>query len=89
MDILQETRLSADLRNHYSDILKQCREQKRAVSIADNGRGDTVSCEEYKNMKAYIELLENLAGAEDDVMNGHATPVSETFDGLRAMLGED
>ena len=56
---LQETiRPSADLRNHYSEISKQCREQKEAVIITVNGRGDTVSIsyEEYKNMKARIEL---------------------------------
>ena len=89
---LQETiRPSADLRNHYSDISKQCREQKEAVIITVNGRGDTVSIsyEEYKNMKARIELLEILAEAEDDVKNGRVAPVNETFDDLRAMLQED
>ena len=39
-----------------------------------------------KNIKAYIELLENLAEAEDNVMNGRVAPVSETFDDLRAIL---
>ena len=64
---LQETiRPSADLRNHYSDISRQCKENKEAVIITVNGRGDTVtlSYEEYKNMKARIELLEVLAEAE-------------------------
>ena len=59
MITLQETiRPSADLRNHYNEISKQCREQKEAVIITVNGRGDTVSIsyEEYKNMKARIEL---------------------------------
>ena len=58
---LQETiRPSADLRNHYSEISKLCKENKEAVIITVNGRGDTValSYEEYKNMKARIELLE-------------------------------
>ena len=89
---LQETiRPSADLRNHYSDISKQCREQKEAVIITVNGRGDTVSIsyEEYKNMKARIELLEILAEAEEDVKNGRVAPISETFSDLRAMLTEE
>ena len=67
---LQERiRPSADLRNHYNEISKQCREDKEAVIITVNGRGDTVSLsyEEYKRMKARIELLEILAEAEDDV----------------------
>ncbi|CDA69901.1 prevent-host-death family protein [Clostridium sp. CAG:510] len=89
---LQETiRPSADLRNHYSDISRQCRENKEAVIITVNGRGDTVtlSYEEYKNMKARIELLEVLAEAEDDVKNGRVAPVTDTFDDLRKMLKED
>ena len=91
MQVLQETiRPSADLRNHYSEISKQCREENEAVIITVNGRGDTVSLsyEEYKRMKSRIELLEILTEAEDDVRNGRVAPVSETFDDLRQMLRE-
>lgn len=89
---LQESiRPSADLRNHYNEISKRCKENKEAVIITANGRGDTValSYEEYKNMKARIELLEVLAEAEDDVKNGRVAPISETFEDLRKMLQED
>ena len=89
---LQETiRPSADLRNHYNDIARHCKENKEAVIITVNGRGDTVSLsyEEYKNMKARIELLEFLAEAEDDVRSGRLAPLSETFDDLRSILQED
>ena len=88
---IQETiRPSADLRNHYNEISKQCKENKEAVIITVNGRGDTVSLsyEEYKNMKARIELLEVLAEAEDDVKNGRVAPISDTFDDLRKMFQE-
>ena len=91
MHALQETiRPSADLRIHYSEISKQCREENEAVIITVNGRGDTVSLsyEEYKRMKSRIELLEILTEAEDDVKNGRVAPISETFDVLRAMLQE-
>ena len=91
MQALQETiRPSADLRNHYSEISKQCREENEAVIITVNGRGDTVSLsyEEYKRMKSRIELLEILTEAEDDVRNGRVAPISETFDDLRQMLRE-
>lgn len=91
MYTLQETiRPSADLRNHYSEISRQCRDNKEAVIITVNGRGDTVtlSYEEYKNMKSRIELLEILAEAEDDVKNGRVAPIKNTFDDLRAMLQE-
>lgn len=86
---LQESiRPSADLRNHYAEISKQCRVNKEAVIITVNGRGDivTLSYEEYKNMKARIELLEVLTEAEDDVKNGRVAPITATFDDLRKML---
>ncbi len=89
---LQETiRPSADLRNHYSEISRQCREGNEAVIITVNGRGDTVSIsyEEYKRMKSRIELLEILAEAEDDVRHGRVAPISETFDDLRRLLQEE
>ena len=56
--------------------------------ITVNGRKDTVtlSYEEYKKMKAHIELLELLAEAEDDVKNKRMAPISETFDDLLNML---
>lgn len=44
--------------------------------------------EEYKKMKARVELLEILTEAEDDVRNGRLAPVSETFDDLRKLLQE-
>jgi len=91
MPALQERiRPSADLRNHYNEISRQCREDKEAVIITVNGRGDTVSLgyEEYKRMKARIELLEILAEAEEDITTGRVAPIENTFSDLRAMLKE-
>lgn len=42
--------------------------------------------EEYKSMKAGIELLEILLEAEDDVKNGRVAPISETFDDLEKSI---
>lgn len=87
--MLQETiRPSADLRNHYNEISRQCRENNEAVIITVNGRGDTVSMayEEYKRLKARVELLELLVEAEDDVKNGRIAPIEDTFDELRNLL---
>ena len=92
MRTLQETiRPSADLRNHYNEISKQCREGREVVIITVNGRGDTVSLsyEEYKNMKSRIELLEILSEAEDDVKNGRIAQISDIISDLHAMLQED
>lgn len=83
-------RPSADLRNHYNEISKQCREENEIVIVTVNGRGDTVSLayEEYQRLKARIELLEILAEAEDDAKNGKVAPIKDTFDDLRGMLQE-
>lgn len=88
--IQESIRPSADLRNHYSEISKQCRENNEAVIITVNGRGDTVSLsyEEYKRMKSRIELLEILAAAEDDVRNERVEPMENTFQDLRQILKE-
>lgn len=89
--VQESIRPSADLRNHYSEISKQCREGNEAVIITVNGRGDTVSLsyEEYNRMKARIELLEILTEAEDDVRHGRVAEMSNTFNDLRQMLQED
>ena len=89
--IQESIRPSADLRNHYNEISKQCREGKEAVIITVNGRGDTVSLayEEYKRMKARIELLEILAESNEDVKYGMTARITDTFDDLRKMLRED
>lgn len=92
MYTLPETiRPSADLRNHYSEVSRQCREDHTAVIITVNGRGDTVSIsyEEYKRAKARIELLEVLTEADEDVKYERTAPVSETFDDLRNILRGD
>ena len=91
MITLQETiRPSADLRNHYNEISRQCREEKEVVIITVNGRGDTVSLsyEAYKNMNARLKFLEILSEAEEDVKNNRVAPMSDTFDDLRTMLQE-
>lgn len=86
---LQESiRPSADLRNHYNEISKLCRDNREAVIITVNGRGDTVSLgyEEYCRLKSRLELLEMLTEADEDVKSGKTAPIKETFDDLRELL---
>ncbi len=86
--LTESIRPSADLRSRYSEISRQCREDREAVIITVNGRGDTVSLgyEQYQQLKAKIELLEMLGEAEEDVRGGRVAPMQETFDALRAEL---
>jgi len=83
-------RPSADLRNHYSEISKQCRESREAVIITVNGRGDTavLGLQDYYQMKSELELLRTLAEAEEDVKNGRVAPMQNTFEDIRSALRE-
>lgn len=81
-------RPSADLRNKYNEISKQCRDTREAVIITVNGRGDTaiLGLQDYKQMKAELELLRTLADAEDDVQNRRIGSFDESVDILRESL---
>lgn len=81
-------RPSADLRNHYNEISKQCHETRKPVIITKNGRGDTVviGLQEYRQLTAELELLRTLAEAQDDVVQGRVAPIKETFDDIRKAL---
>ena len=81
-------RPSSDLRNHYSEISKQCRENRTPVIITVNGRGDTavLGLQEYHQMKAELELLRNLAEAEDDVREGRVGSMQDSFNDIRTTL---
>lgn len=87
---MEVIRPSSDLRNHYNDISKQCREEKTPVIITVNGRGDTavLGLQDYYQMKAELELLRTLAEAEEDVVNGRVAPMQNTFDDIRKVLKE-
>lgn len=81
-------RPSADLRNHYNEISKQCKETRDAVIITVNGRGDTavLGLQDYYQMKSELELLRTLADAEDDVKNDRIGSMQDSFDDLRKSL---
>lgn len=85
MDLI---RPSADLRNHYSEISKLCRENRQPVYITVNGRGDTVlmSMENFQQMQTELELLRTLADAEEDVRAGRVAPIEDTFSDIRRRL---
>lgn len=81
-------RPSADLRNHYNEISKKCKETREAVIITVNGQGDTVvlGLQDYKQMKAELELLRALADAQEDVDNGRVGSMQDSIDDLRESL---
>lgn len=87
---MEAIRPSSDLRNHYSEISKQCHEERTPVIITVNGRGDTavLGLQDYYQMKSELELLRTLAEAENDVDNGKIALMQDTFDDIRKSLLE-
>ena len=85
MDLI---RPSTDLRNHYSEISKLCRENRQPVYITVNGRGDTVlmGMTDFQQMQAELELLRTLADAEEDVRADRVAPIEDTFRDIRSRL---
>lgn len=81
-------RPSSDLRNHYAEVSRECREARRPTVITVNGRGDTVllGYEEYSRMQSELELLSALADSERDVAEGRVSSLSTSFDKLRKQL---
>ena len=87
---METIRPSSDLRNYYSEISRQCHEERNPVIITVNGRGDTVilGLQDYCQMKSELELLRMLSEAEEDVINGRVEPIQNTFDDIRKSLLE-
>lgn len=85
-----QIRPSADLRNHYSEISRQCRESREPVIITVNGRGDTVilGLDEYQQLIAELNLLRMLAEAEEDAANNRVKPAEDVFSELKGALEE-
>ena len=85
---MKTIRPSADLRKHYSELSKLCRESQQPVYITVNGREDTVLLDisEYEQMCSELELLRTFAEAEEDVRMGRVAPIVDTFKGLRESL---
>ena len=87
---MEAIRPSSDLRNHYSEISRQCHEERIPVIITVNGRGDTavLGLQDYYQMKSELELLRALSEAENDVVNERVAPIQNTLDNIRKSLLE-
>jgi len=85
---MEMIRPSADLRNHYSEMSRLCRESRQPLYITVNGRGDTVlvGIAEYEQMRSELELLRTLANADEDVRAGRVAPMADTFSDIRQQL---
>lgn len=81
-------RPSSELRNKYSEVVKECRDKNVATILTVNGKGDSVilDLEKYREIMDELELMRNLADAEEDVREGRVAPLSDSFDSIRKKI---
>ena len=81
-------RPSADLRNKYNELSKLTREQRSPIAITVNGREDTVLINHalYVQQMEELELLRDLAAAEQDFENGRFDTSEDVINKLRSEL---
>ncbi|MDO4798465.1 MAG: type II toxin-antitoxin system Phd/YefM family antitoxin [Coriobacteriales bacterium] len=86
--MMPDIRPSSDIRNHYAEVSRSCREERRPTILTVNGRGDTVvmGIEDYEEQQARLELLETLVASEQDVLEGRVAPLANTLQSLRDEL---
>lgn len=79
-------RSSADLRNGYNDISKQCHTYDEPIYITKNGKGDlaVMSIETYESLKGRLELYDQIAEGLDDIKTGNTRPFKEAMADIRA-----
>lgn len=60
---MKNIRPSSDIRNHYQEISKQAKSERKPIYITVNGVGDTVilNHQVYEELEAELELLRLLA----------------------------
>ena len=85
-----DIRPSSDLRNHYAEVARGCKYERRATVLTVNGRGDTVlmGIEDWQEQQARLELLETLVASEQDISAGRVAPMQSTLDDIRSMLAD-
>lgn len=81
-------RPSADLRNKYNELSKLTREQRSPIAITVNGREDTILINHalYAQQMEELELLRDLAEAEQDFENGRFDTSENVINKLRSEL---
>lgn len=74
-------RPSADLRNNYQEISRQCKETGEPVYITVNGKGDSalIDIKVLDELYARIDLYEKLSLGIKDIESGNTKTHKEIF----------
>lgn len=83
-------RPSTDLRNKYSELSKQSKDEQKPIYITVNGRNDTVLINQtvYEQQMAELEILTLLVEADSDVNKGDVIEVEEAFKTVISQLNK-
>ena len=90
INMIELIRPSSELRNKYNEVVRECREKNTATILTVNGKGDSVilGLEKYQEIMDELELLRELAMAEEDVREGRVAPFAQSVDRIRRKIGE-
>ena len=79
---MKNIRPSSDIRNHYQEISKQAKAQRKPIYITVNGVGDTVILNQqvYEELEAELDLLRLLAEGEADLAKGQVHEGKAAFE---------
>lgn len=74
-------RPSADIRNNYPEISRQCKETGQPVYITVNGKGDTaiIDISVLDELYARIDLYEKIAAGISDIEQGRTKTHEQVF----------
>lgn len=80
---------SADLRNHYSDVSKACRENGEVVFVTKNGKGDVaiLSMEAYDELVGVNALRNKILSGVEQAKKGESKSYEEVSAKARKMVG--
>jgi len=78
---MKSIRPSSDLRNHYNEVSRQAKTERKPIFITVNGVGDIVilNLEVYKELRSELDLLRELARGVADLEKGKLQNGKETF----------
>lgn len=81
---------SADLRNNYAEITRQCHETGEPVFVTKNGKGDIaiLSMETYDRLVGVAQARERILLGLEQAEEGKTVPADEVLAKLRARLDE-
>lgn len=79
---------SSELRNKYSEVIKECKERNTVIILTVNGKGDSaiMSYEKYNELMDELQLYRDLAETEADVREGRVSLVFDTYDSIRKKI---